>query len=260
MPDCYARYRPRYPRRLVDDLLQHTIGNHAERLLDWGAGTGELTLRLSPFFDQVTAVYFAPDMVSIGREKAQRKGATHIDWVVGRAEDLDMEAESCDLITAAGSFHWMDRELLAERAFRQLKPASALAIVGGAGGNIRKSDSKWHKLAMDCLSRHVDEDALVSRRKTRRKQPEHDPLMTAGFQVEYFDYPTEYSWQLEGFVGYLYSFFSLAPPHVLAESRRKAFERDLLASLSDANPSGIFCETLHFNLTIAFKPDERNQR
>lgn len=40
----YADYRPRYPARLIDDLLKRTVGDRGERLVDWGFGTGELTL------------------------------------------------------------------------------------------------------------------------------------------------------------------------------------------------------------------------
>jgi ubiquinone/menaquinone biosynthesis C-methylase UbiE len=42
----YSDYRPRYPQRLIDDLREHTVGDHGDCFIDWGCGTGELTLPL----------------------------------------------------------------------------------------------------------------------------------------------------------------------------------------------------------------------
>lgn len=152
----YARYRPRYPDQLLDDIRALVGDGQSECLVDWGCGTGEVAIPLSRTFSRVTAVDFDPEMVAVAKTKAQEAGITNIDWVVGRAEDLGIEPESCDLITAGSAFHWMDRELLASRAYAGLKPGCALALIGG-GSSVWDENAEWHAIAVRCLRQHLGE-------------------------------------------------------------------------------------------------------
>jgi SAM-dependent methyltransferase len=129
----YAEHRPRYPQNLIDDLRGRTIGDHGGMLVEWGCGTGELTLPLSPYFDEVRAIDTNAERISIAEDGARKRDIDNIEWQVGRAESLEIGPKSCDLIASASAFHWMDRELLSERAFDGLKLGGALAITGGAG-------------------------------------------------------------------------------------------------------------------------------
>jgi tRNA/tmRNA/rRNA uracil-C5-methylase (TrmA/RlmC/RlmD family) len=58
--DYYARYRPRYPERLLQDIRELVEGVQAEYLVDWGCGTGEVALPLSPSFKRITAIWPDP--------------------------------------------------------------------------------------------------------------------------------------------------------------------------------------------------------
>lgn len=271
----YAEYRPRYPDQLVEDLIERTVAGQGEKLVDWGAGTGELTLRLSPFFNEVVAVDHHPQMVSVGREKAQRLGIENVRWLVSRAEDLELAAESCDLITSASAFHWMDRALLAERALRSLRPDGAVAIAGGGGGGgVHKGDAAWHKVAAMCVEKYLGQAAQGQKRSKesasrpsastgRRKAgspvkkasspAEYSETLTdAGFKVERLDYAVDFSWGVDEVFGYLYS-VGFVPLRALGD-RRGDFESDLKKAFDQFNPSGIFQQTLHFYLMIASVP------
>lgn len=244
----YADNRPRYPQRLIDDLRERTVGERGERLVDLGCGTGELSLRLGRFFDRVTAVDVSAAMVSVGKASARREGIENIEWHVDRAENLEIAAESCDLVAAGSSFHWMDRELLATRAFQGLTRGGALAIVGGAGGK----KEGWRGLAAECAEKHL------SRRRPVRKEQAGDinvaaqeVLAAAGFRVERFEYPTDFSWRVDEVAGCMYALTGAL--HALGD-RREAFERDFEDALSRANPSGVVHERIDFFLQIASKP------
>jgi SAM-dependent methyltransferase len=248
----YADYRPRYPRQLIDDLRKRSIGERGERLVDWGCGTGELTLPLSPFFARVTAVDISPAMVSVGRASARRAGIENIEWCVDRAENLEMAPESCDLITSASAFHWMDRELLARRAYRALRSGAMLALVGGAGGNLWRGTVEWQQVAVECLEKHIGGRTPGGRRAGQASKRHDDFLVTAGFEIERLDYPADCSWQIDEVAGYLYSITGWIPG-VLGD-KRKAFEREFSDALARANPSGVIHQTIDFYLLMASKP------
>jgi SAM-dependent methyltransferase len=249
----YARHRPRYPQQLIDDLRRRTIGDHGERLIDWGCGTGELTLPLSSYFDRVVAVDVNSDVVALGQDKARQDGVENIEWHVDRSENIEIAAESCDLITSASAFHWMDRELLSERAFHGLKSGGALALTGGAGATIWSGTVEWHKVAVECLRKYLGEQRPPEAKRTGAARKWHDDfLATVGFRVEEFKYPTEFSWSVDEVAGYMYTITGGLPWSL--GNKRADFEREFSETLASLNPSGMVHETINFFLLIASKP------
>ena len=67
--EYYARYRPRYPDQLLDDIRALVGDGQFECLVDWGCGTGEVAIPLSRTFSQVTAVDFDSEMVAVAKTK-----------------------------------------------------------------------------------------------------------------------------------------------------------------------------------------------
>ncbi|HEY8814174.1 MAG TPA: class I SAM-dependent methyltransferase [Candidatus Dormibacteraeota bacterium] len=256
----YADYRPRYPQTLIDDIRLRTIGDRAELFVDWGCGTGELTIPLSRYFDRVLAVDLGADRISIAKDTARREGIEHIEWLVGKAESIEIAPESCDLIASASAFHWMDRELLSMRAFQGLRGDGALAVAGGGGADIWQGAKDWHKVAIECLAKYLDDPILEEKRSgaaisTGNKPAKRwhaDFLVDAGFEVEYLKHPTEFLWPAEDVAGYMYSVTG-GLPWALGD-RREAFERDFSDELARLNPDGLVRETIDFFLLIATKP------
>src|SRR6476659_699593 len=263
----YADYRPRYPQTLIDGLRHRTVGDHGELFIDWGCGTGELTLRLSPYFDRVIAVDTGADRIALGQEKARREGLGNVEWHVDKAENVEAGVESCDLITSASAFHWMDRELLSARAFSWLKPGGAFALVGGAGTDVWSGAAEWQRVAVECMKKYLRQPSAeppepkkkpVARGSASKDEAEPpkkkwhaDFLTAAGFQVGSFQYPTEFSWPIDEVAGYMYSITGGLPWKL--GDRRAAFERDFRDALARINPSGFVDETIDFFLLIGRK-------
>jgi len=257
----YAEHRPRYPENLIEDLRFRTIGDHGELLIDWGCGTGEFTLPLSLYFDAVRAVDVGADRISIAEESARERGIENIEWHVGKAEDLEIDRETCDLITCASAFHWMDRELLSELAFKGLRSGGSLAIAGGAGDDIWSGTKDWHEVARACLVKYLDQPSSegkpasnASSANPAKKKWHADYLISAGFEVEHLKFPTEFSWPVDKVAGYMYSITG-GIPWTLGD-RRADFERDFSEALTRLSPSGVILETIDFFLLIASKPPE----
>ena len=248
--DYYARYRPQYPDPLIEDVRDLAPGERGEYLVDWGCGTGEVAIPLSSTFDRVTAVDNDPDMIAVARRKSSEAGISNVDWVAGQAEALAIEPSTCDLITAGSAFHWMDRELLSQRAYTGLKDGAAFALIGG-GSSVWDENAEWHSIATTCLRTHLGELRRAGSGTYGVTKRHQDFLVPAGFTVESRDYPTDHSWTIDQIVGYLYS-TSFAGPQVLGD-RREPFERDLRQALADARPDGVFREQLDFYLIVAHK-------
>lgn len=274
----YVEHRPRYPESLIEDLRLRTIGDRGELLIDWGCGTGELTFPLSPYFDRVRAVDVGAERISIAEETARREGIGNVELQVGKAEELEIAPESCDLITSASAFHWMDRELLSERAFAGLKPGGAVAITGGAGDDIWSGRKEWHKVAIKCLRKYLDQPSSEEN-QTGQTKGQHtaepnaqnattqtptnpkpakkwhtDFLEAAGFQVESLPHPAELVWPVDQVAGYMYSITGGLPWNL--GDQRDAFEREFSEALTRLDPSGVLRDTINFFLIIATKPEE----
>jgi ubiquinone/menaquinone biosynthesis C-methylase UbiE len=132
----YATGRPPYSAELAPTLTAELGLDGTGRLLDVGCGPGVLVLDLGDLFADVVAIDPDPDMLAEGRRRATDLGLDDdrvrgVRWVRARAEDLplDLPPASVRLATFGQSFHWTDRERVAEAVYDLLEPGGALATV-----------------------------------------------------------------------------------------------------------------------------------
>jgi SAM-dependent methyltransferase len=87
----YAKYRVPYPKALLDDLIRRAGVKTGANLLDLACGPGRVSIPLASSFVSVLAVDIEPEMIETGKQIASGQGLHHIRWLVGRAEDLEIE-------------------------------------------------------------------------------------------------------------------------------------------------------------------------
>jgi ubiquinone/menaquinone biosynthesis C-methylase UbiE len=247
--EYYARYRPSYPEDLLREVLART-GGGGEALADLGCGTGELALSLSRHFRDVLALDVDPDMVAAGRAKAAALGIGDVTWHVGRAEDVDLGEERWDLITAGASFHWMDRELLAPRCHRALRPGRAMAILGTNSAPWQATEP-WHEAVVAVIRRWLGDRRRAGSAVYGVDKIHEDFLGPAGFRIETFEHAVVQSWDPESYLGFLYS-TSFAGIHVLGDAKED-FERDMRRTLLEHAREGRLEEVLEFYVVIGHK-------
>ena len=123
----YIRYRPHYPKAVID-LLCHECGlNRGSVIADIGSGTGILTELLLRNGNVVNAVEPNNEM----REAAERLLGAFPNFlsIAGTAEATTLPERSVDILTAGQAFHWFKRAETRVEFVRVLKPGGWVALM-----------------------------------------------------------------------------------------------------------------------------------
>jgi SAM-dependent methyltransferase len=127
----YLQGRPPYSRELAATLVAEVGLRETDRLLDVGCGPGSLVLELAPHVAQVVALDPDAEMLVAGERRVRAAGIDNVVWIQARGEDLaTLGIAPCNLATFGQSFHWMDRERVADLVYDLLEPGGAIAIIG----------------------------------------------------------------------------------------------------------------------------------
>ena len=122
---AYLRFRPPYPRALLDDLLREVPGR--DMLIDLACGPGRIALDLAGAFTAVHANDLEPEMIATGKAEAARRGIGNVRWSIGRAEDRAFAGASIDLVTIGEAF--------AVESFGRPESRLEISTVPGASSN-----------------------------------------------------------------------------------------------------------------------------
>ena len=144
-------------------------------MLDLGAGTGKLTIRLVERGLDVVAVDPIPEMLEVLSGSLPDTPA-----LLGTAEEIPLPDDSVDSVLVAQAWHWFDPERAIKEVARVLRPGGRLGLVW----NTRDERLGWVK----DLGRIIGhEDDPFSRRGRRCPHPFTD---VERHQVEWTSYLT----------------------------------------------------------------------
>ena len=127
----YAAWRPGYPADVVAFLVG---GAHGRRVLDLGAGTGQLSEPLRAAGHDVVAVDTSADMLA--QLVARLPG---VPTFVAGAEDLPLPDDDVDVVVAGQAAHWFDPVRASAEFRRVLRPGGAV----GFTWHTREDTSDW---------------------------------------------------------------------------------------------------------------------
>ncbi|MEV0766413.1 methyltransferase domain-containing protein [Nocardia sp. NPDC050435] len=251
--EFYSQYRPAYPDAMFADLIRRA--GDGGRLIDLACGTGEIAIPLASRFAGVQAVDLEPDMVEVGRQKAAAAGVRNIEWSIGKA-DLAVAAP-VDLVTIGNAFHRLDRPLIAERARGWLSPGGCSAVLGSS--TPWSGSQPWQHVAVDVVAHWAGGPGSPASSSAapvggRARRTHEDVLCDTGFvEVTEYQFPTQHTWTVDEFLGFLWSTSYTAP---LREnpSRAAEFEKDMRTKLSGFAPSGQLRETIAHYYILARNP------
>jgi SAM-dependent methyltransferase len=137
--DFYAAYRRPYPPQVVEYVVRTFGLDGRGRLLDAGCGTGQGFSAFASYFEAVVAFDRDPEMVARARRTAEDPRFGDVTVLQMRAEDLTPALGPFRAAVFACSFHWMNRERVAEVVYDMLDPGGHIAVLapgmhGGALG------------------------------------------------------------------------------------------------------------------------------
>jgi ubiquinone/menaquinone biosynthesis C-methylase UbiE len=109
--DNKAREWDQPPRRLemasifADRIRQHIPLSTSMDLLEFGCGTGQVSLQLSPSVRRIHLVDTSPGMLEVLQEKIRDRGIVNMELHCGEIFDLSLAEERFDLIYALMALH-----------------------------------------------------------------------------------------------------------------------------------------------------------
>ena len=125
----YVRYRPGYPREVLD-LLRDECGLRPGHVVaDIASGTGAFTRLLLENGNSVFAVEPNAAMREMGIEQLESLGSNRLVSVAGTAEETTLRSASVDFVTAAQAAHWFDLPRARAEFVRILRPGGWCVLI-----------------------------------------------------------------------------------------------------------------------------------
>ena len=122
--EAYDRGRPGYAPSAVERLVEELSIDHATRVLDLAAGTGQLTRLLVPRSGEVVAIEPSEPL-----RRLLARALPQATVLEGTAERLPLDDAAVDAITVAEAFHWFARAEVLDELARVLVPGGGLALL-----------------------------------------------------------------------------------------------------------------------------------
>jgi SAM-dependent methyltransferase len=244
----YARGRPPYARTLAATLVAEAGLDGTGRMLDAGCGPGILAVELAGLFEQVVGLDPDAEMLAEGARRAAAAGITNIQWIRARGEDIPtLDLGMFKLVAFGQSFHWMDRELVAEAVNDIMEPGGALALIGHQTEDRPRPDGPGyplipHEAIRALIERHLGPHRRAGQGFAAWSEERHEQFLTRSrFGTPRQLYVPGRPDIVRTIDEVLANYFSMsyAAPHLFGDKRAE-FEAEVRAELVQHSPSGLF--------------------
>ena len=180
LADHYSKYRVGYH----EDILSGMLGLFSSApsdldVVDVGAGTGIWTRMVSGRGCRCRAVEPNDAMRAAGQAS---NGEMAIEWLAGSAEQVPLQAGSCDWLTMASSFHWAKFETALAEFHRLLRPGGWFTCLW----NPRAVE--MHPITLD-IERMIERTVPEMQRKSSGRSQFTSELMTRLPSTGHFQTP-----------------------------------------------------------------------
>lgn len=122
----YDKYRPGYPKEIIDSLILVSGITEGSDLLEIGCGSGKATRQLVGYGFNIFGIDPGEDLVRIGNDRFKNDS---IHFVKGRFEEYDFKDAKFDVVFAAQSFHWVPQPIGYQKCADILKDNGYIALL-----------------------------------------------------------------------------------------------------------------------------------
>ena len=244
----YAKGRPAYSAELASTLTTEAGLDGTGRLLDVGCGPGVVALELAGLFTEVIGLDPDAEMLGEAAGRAKELGVENARWVQARAEDIaQLRFGACRVVTFGQSFHWTDRERVAETIYDLLEPGGALVlIVHTVEGRAVPPGPDHPEIPHDEIGSLIEDYLGAERRAGQGRACAPPDSYEAALARTRFGAPRvvfapgrpDIVRDIDSVVAGYYS-LSWAAPHLFGD-RRASYEADLRALLRARSSDGLF--------------------
>lgn len=199
----YSKYRPTYPKSLLEILSNYITrnGSGSELAVDVACGSGQSTFHLLDHFKQCIGVDISRAQVDEAQKKSDHEGHKNVRFLEGDATKLPVEPTSVDFITLAQAWHWLpDVDKFYFECKRVLKPSGCLAVYGY--GNVQVLNDSCNSLV-----RNFYENILKGcwHKERRHIDDEYAEVVLPFTNTERHDIEMTKTFSLADFIGYVSS-------------------------------------------------------
>ncbi|MFN2744518.1 MULTISPECIES: class I SAM-dependent methyltransferase [Bacillus] len=146
----------------LDVMIDSTVLQGNETLLDVGTGAGHTAIAFSPFVKQCTGIDVTEEMVKTAALFAKEKNARNVTFLQGDAENLDFPDASFDIVTCRfAAHHFPDIRRAMTEIARVLKPGGSFILVDHHAPENKALDKFINRLNQMRDPSHVREYSLA---------------------------------------------------------------------------------------------------
>ncbi|WIW50187.1 class I SAM-dependent methyltransferase (plasmid) [Bradyrhizobium sp. 62B] len=248
----YAKHAVPYPEELFRSLVRVCRLSTSSRVLDLGAGTGQIGIPLARSVGSVLCVDPSEEMVHEGQLAVGTFNIKNVEFLVSRSEDLNTLKASFDVATIAGSFHWMDRGAVLTKLSTILKPNGCVAIIYRMMDRSEPGD--WYRALLSDIKEFWGGNFPAGPGEVRPvlTVPNRDALSASDFsEITQLRHYYEHHWSIDDLLGYIFS-TSMGAPGTLG-ARRDEFTKRIRRLLLSHSPTGHFVKRGHINTLLGYR-------
>jgi len=123
----YEAARPRYPERVVTEMVDRAQVAPSGRILEIGCGTGQLTVPLAARGYAITAIELGERLACLAA--VNLASAPNAEVICANFETWPVESAAYDLVVSAQAFHWIDPAIGYPKIHAALRPSGQLALL-----------------------------------------------------------------------------------------------------------------------------------
>jgi ubiquinone/menaquinone biosynthesis C-methylase UbiE len=225
--DDYDAYRPDYPEKLVETILDKSSIPDGGKILEIGSGTGKATLPFARRGYEILCIDPGENLVNIAQKKMQNWPA--VRWETIPFQDWQEIPHEFDLVISAQAFHWVPQPAGYLKVANALKNAGTMALIWNMQGENEGRVFKQLEQVYQELAPELD-DGLTSEEVIHQREQE---IRNSVYfkDVEVIRFPWSMRFTTHQYLGVL----GTHSDHLHLEDKQRSFLFEGIAEVIDKN-------------------------